>query len=190
MTKQECQEALIQGKRVNSLASLIEVALDDAAELDREQYIPHSGEWHSHLDGEPMLCTVCLGGMIVAGTFAVSAGVPMGPARLARWKMDDPDETVMCPDEVPGGHERKMAMYALNSARGGSYAGAYRDLGFTIKSETPRDLLTKLPEIYSFASFRTWKEFDQLTALLREVVPVLREIEDGGYLHDFGLFPC
>lgn len=58
----------------DKLSELLNLAIEDAKNLDREKYIPLCSEWHLYLSPvyrgvfPPDTCLVCLAGVVLAGT--------------------------------------------------------------------------------------------------------------------------
>ena len=157
--KEEARAALQAHEPVLSLASLIEVAVEDAEELDRDRYSATAGNWHSP---SGFRCNICLAGMTMAGT-------------LGKYR-----EEIGYPGHYPEPTAR--ALFALNSARKGEWVNAYNMLtGRLGTAQAVRDAVEVTgwpPEPSQIErGFRDWHDFDLLAERLREAVPVLREIE-------------
>lgn len=178
-TPQECRTALEKGERITSLAALIEVALDDAQRLDRKRYVPHNGHW-LRLFVSPKApdkrCHLCLAGMTLKRTIGAepyTEGATLG--------------------ELDMRTEQRAALYALDEVRRGMWADAMHRLGILkhpdrVWSHVPLSIRKRLPwfsdprqpaNLQNLRWFVGWEPFDRLAEVLREAVPVLREIEAG-----------
>lgn len=59
----------MKSKLPSTMSALLRVANNDMRSLDRNRYLPHSGDWHHpYFKGESRFCTVCYAGAVMAGT--------------------------------------------------------------------------------------------------------------------------
>lgn len=156
---EEVRDALEAGEPVLSLASLIEVALDDAEGLDRGRYTADSGVWHSQFEAPDCsrVCRVCFGGAVIAGTLGQDWLASLNPTRLN-------NENV------------SRALYALDKAREGRWAYAYMLLTGTLKTDALLKDVEWPPKPFC-RNFADWYAFETFAEDMRAAVPVLRATE-------------
>jgi len=138
----------------DTMACLLETAIDDARRLDRSIYVPHHDQWHQATNNNT--CEVCLAGSMVAGTFEIP-----------------PSETVTS-DSFD--HRTENLLNALDDMRYGYWISAFCKVYDQEPTETLRDELKRIP-VPDHGSFVRWDGFDSFLASLELIVPRLREID-------------
>ena len=165
MTKDECRRALLNDRPITSLATLIEVAIEDSLGLDRTLYRPNSVSWHKELtvatdrDLMEKVCMVCDAGAVMAGTL----GEPRARALSPLWYKDR--QYVM------------SALYALNCARTVNMVEALNCLGLTFNEA---NIEAEFVSMRGIGHYFGWDVFEQHRSHMEGVVERLRELEAAG----------
>lgn len=181
MTKDECRKALRNDEPVTSLATLIEVALEDAAGLDREKYFPSYAHYHSPVGNR---CAVCDAGAVMAGTLgsdplyrAFPGDFIGGDAPGERLALDEFDDDLNPLRPIPPiGTHTAAALKALDLARVGHVLSAYLMLPW-IKPPMPNGVLRV--EISLHSEYRGWDEFERHLVAMKVLALQLHELEAG-----------
>ena len=146
-----------------TLAGLLETALDAAAELDRDAYLPYSENWHTNRYGG--LCEVCLSGCLIAGA------------------LDNPHSRTLMPNMFSADTELKLEI--VDSMRSGEWLTAFRNLYNGDPTEEIAVRIRRVPQPVNI-HFYGWEEFKPHLQSLRNLLPLLREIDtlagEAGYL--------
>ena len=152
MTKDECRFALQNNQRVTSISALIDVAIEDAKNIDRSLYEADSGEWHSGLAFNAH-CFVCVAGFVIAETLNSQIEFKKSP--------------VYFPDNID------RSLLALDNLRVGNFKGAKRLLHL----EYPNFIEDRFCTFYSM--FKNWEEADLHLKHLSKISGKIREAELG-----------
>ena len=138
----------------DTLAGLLECALDDASTLDIGTYIPYSGNWHTRRRDYP--CEVCLAGCIMAAS------------------LKNPPTRTLIPDMFSADTEQKLDI--VDSMRCGNWRAAFTCL---YQQEPTAEISRELFHIPTprLCHFYGWIEFEQHLRSLTALLPQLREID-------------
>ena len=141
----------------DTLSDTLALAINDARNLDRSLYHPHSRFWHGYLSEFHDKCVICLAGSIIAQSFHVD------------------HNTVTTPGRYPGKIDRKLR--AVNLCRGGDFIGAF---GLFHDRNAPTGLETRLAclPLPAISDFIGWEQFESHLDSLEALLPALREIEN------------
>ena len=138
----------------DTLADLLQCALDDASTLDIATYIPYSGNWHTRRRDYP--CEVCLAGCIIAAT------------------LNNPPTRTLIPDMFSTDTEQKLDI--VDSMRLGNWRGAFKCLyQQDPTAEISRELF-HIP-VPRLCHFYGWIEFEKHLRSLTALLPQLRKID-------------
>ncbi len=142
-----------------TLHQMLALAVADARRIDRNDYLPSFGDWHTPKDDG--LCAICLAGSVLAGTLGAS-----------------PHSQAM-PFLKNNAYFRKLE--ALDSSRCGEWIDAFHFMHRRWPSGVTRSRLESLPAP-SHSLFQGWKQFDAHLDSIETFIPLIREIELE-YLH-------
>ena len=147
------------------LSDLIELAIADARKLDRTRYTPMWMTWHRprNKDGK---CMVCLAGGVIAGTLGCPTDVTID---IATGESADPES------ETISDAAWSRALWALDSARDGDWAAAFRGLHHRPPNNEMYDALRAIP-IPACSEFNDWNTLDEHLESLASRARQLREL--------------
>ena len=164
--KNDIREKLRNGKRIKSLAALLETAIDDSRKLAQRDdlYVPMSREWHAPIvdNGDnPHFgkCAVCLAGAMIAMTLKRTPKEIYSACRAPIFSRD--------------------ALYALDSLRQGDFIGAYEELEHGLAEMAVLEHFQSQMQIPNDGTFKGFEEFDLVIDYLEEeVLPELIALEE------------
>lgn len=137
-----------------TLHQMLALAVADARRIDRNDYLPSFGDWHTPTDDG--LCAICLAGSVLAGTLGAS-----------------PHSQAM-PFLKNNAYFRKLE--ALDSSRCGKWIEAFCFMHRKPPTGITRTRLHSLPAP-SNALFQGWEQFDAHLDSIETFIPLIREIE-------------
>ena len=137
-----------------TLHQMLALAVADARRIDRNDYLPSFGDWHTPKDNG--LCAICLAGSVLAGTLEVSPHCQAIPFLRNN------------------AYFRKLQ--ALDSSRCGEWLDAFHFMHRKWPSGITRSRLQSLAAP-SHPLFQGWKQFDAHLDSIETFVPLIREIE-------------
>ncbi len=138
----------------DTLADLLQCALDDASTLGIGTYIPYSGNWHTHRLNYS--CEVCLAGCIMAAT------------------LNNPPTRTLIPDMFSDETEQKLDI--VDSMRCGNWLAAFKCL---YQQEPTAEISQQLFHLPAprFCHFYGWIDFEKHLRSLTALLPQLRKID-------------
>ena len=138
----------------DTLACLLESAIDDARSLDRSIYTPHYDKWHQpYCDNR---CFVCLAGSFIARTLEIEPD-----SRVFSRSFDD---------------RTRDLLDAIDQMRRGRWSDAFE---LVYRRAAPNEfysILNQLP-LAEQSNFFGWKQYDAHLRSLEAIIPQLREID-------------
>ena len=137
-----------------TLYGLLETAIPGSKKLNRRQYRPHYGKWHTVGDDGP--CEICLTGSVMAVTFACSPDDDLQPCMFPssiRWKLE--------------------ALYWMSR---GHWVHAYGLVHLVEPCLLTETRLSRLP-VPAHSRFIGWRQFNAHLRSLERNIPKLRRIE-------------
>ena len=141
----------------NTMAGLLQCAIDDARKLDRADYYPRHDEWHESRQHPLMAsCEVCLAGSVIAGTLRIPNSHSCTPAAFDS--------------------QTNNLLHAIDDMRDAKWNYAFirvykRSPTFSIQAK-----LQRIPSA-THVHFSGWKQFETHLDSLQEIVPLLSEID-------------
>ena len=148
----------------DTLADLLEVAVNDMNSLDRDRYLPNSLMWHSGTDREDSVCEVCLGGAALAGSLGMDRSTPNGTAdTIIRFGLNG--NKIRALDALRCGDIRTAA-YTLNW---------HPDSIALAQAFEQREEMWELrSDLAAVSSFYTWEHWDNAEPRYRRLIDLLR----------------
>ena len=170
----------------DTLADLLECAVNDMNGLDRTRYTPKGSDWHKHNqvgvadpDREAMHCTVCLGGAVLAGTLRLP--IDTHPDVVFRLVDFDPER---------GYTETGLRLRALDCLRTGNIPEAAKllypdddprckaaealDSGGWQGTPEGRDILNCRIRLANRGHFQGWQDWERCVPCYRRMIDILR----------------
>ena len=138
-----------------TMAGLLEVAINDARKLDRSIYLPFHNEWHNPNAGS-FFCEICLAGSVIAGSLKIAPNLAVSSLAFDK--------------------RTEELLDALDNMRYGHWSKAFDLIYNRIPSLQIRDYLQALPEP-AHSEFDGWEDFDLHLASLERMLPQLRSID-------------
>ena len=138
----------------DTMASLLETAIDDARSLDRKLYTPHYDKWHQpYFEGR---CFVCLAGSFIARTLEIE------PSDKATSRTFDKRTSDL--------------LDAIDHMRLGRWNDAFH---LVYRQAAPNELYTQLDKIPTpeHLNFFGWDQFDKHLSSLQKIIPHLEKID-------------
>lgn len=148
------------------LSDLIDLAINDARNLNRDRYTPLWSTWHEPHE-EPGRCMMCLAGSVIAGTL----GYPIGTTVEVTTKELATTTTAATVDD-DGWRE---ALWALDSAREGDWIGAFSALHGNYPEDGVYESLEQMDPACE-TEFDSWETLDTHLESMTERVTRLREM--------------
>lgn len=142
-------------------SELLELAITDAASLDRDRYTPQAHSYHKPLLTE-QLCQVCLAGAIMAGTIGIKNNEDLTPLELfqnGRITKND-----------------MKALTAVDNARAGAWH-VFLHILYIRPENTPnydqlQQELKEQPNLHDH--FQNWEQFDEHVKHIRNCTRILK----------------
>lgn len=140
-----------------TMAGLLQCAIDDARKLDRADYYPNYNQWHESLPilGIP-LCQVCLAGSVIAGTLRIPYSDSCTPASFDS--------------------QTNNLLHAINDMRSSCWEYAFIRIYERSPSYSLKAKMKRIPSV-THADFSGWPQFESHLDSLQKIVPRLREID-------------
>ena len=138
----------------DTMACLLQTAIDNARTLNRKLYTPHFSKWHQpYFEG---CCFVCLAGSFIAGTLEVE------PSDRATSRTFN--------------HRTSDLLDAIDDMRRGCWNDAFHRV---YRQAAPNELSTRLNEIPKpeHSKFMGWNQFDEHLSSLQKIIPHLEKID-------------
>ena len=140
-----------------TMAGLLQCAIDDARKLDKAEYYPRHDQWHESRPHPLMsVCEVCLAGSVIAGTLRIPFNHSCTP--------------------VAFDSQTSNLLHAIDDMRDANWNYAFirvykRSPSFSLQAK-----LQRIPSA-THIHFSGWKQFESHLDSLQKIVPRLREID-------------
>ena len=144
------------GEPITDLPALIRVAIEDAREINRDEYVPWSSVWHRpDVIEDNEVCKVCFAGVVIADTLNTSR--------------------ILCDPEDFGQHTSN-ALHALDHVRRGSLDFAMDNLTSSRNGTSAQKNKLDAKIGAHFLGFNDWISFDNALEELEVIADRIDEV--------------